>query len=510
MIHRFKVPAFDSRRARDRAAPAEADLGQSDGAAAPQGDCARTLGEAVDAPTGAAARRRWSWGRGAQDVAVVALAALAAATPFVAPAIAPETSLVVSQLNPLVERVHLRAERSVVVSPEDIQTFWRAAPETRADRAQTPVWVREALDMPPRLTALEALGRPPFVIELDDGPTLRAASASVAAPERVAASARPAVAETLIAGLPGVGPTALDVVLSSIELTAPPPGPIASATFAAAPAARPAAGVPGAAVVSGGAPRLALSAPRSDAAPGVQVGPQERADRTLAPSPPPAPAKPAPEVSIVLTAVGLNPEATALAAQTLPAEIAFAVPPIAPNAADLVAAASAAGRVALLETPLQSDAFPRLNGAPMTLLTGAGAQRNGDKLTSALAATPGVTGVATYLGDRFVQDEAALTRFVAGLRRRGLFVLAADPDLAGPVLATAERLGARAQGASILLDAQGRAADLSDGLGRLEALARQAGRATGVAVAMPGSVSALADWSRDLAARGFRLVAVAP
>lgn len=460
-----------------------------------------------------------------QDAAIGVLALVAVAAPFALPAAAPQTALAISLANPLMEHAHQRAQRSVVVSPERIQTLWPGSDEARAQRSRTPLWVRAELDMPGRLSALEALGRRPVTIEVREPRWTAASTAADASPgpidatgaaaaRRLASAPRPSVSETLIAGLPGVGPTALDVVLSSIELSAPPVGPTALAAYAPPVPPQGASFDLGAPLEAGAAFDPAQSLiPRPMRRPspdGVVVGPQERAAPVGAQPDAPADAGRAPEISIVLTAVGLNQDASVLASAILPPEIAFAVPPIAPNAAQLVAEASSAGRVALLEAPLQSDEFPRVNAAPLTLLAGAEPEQNAERLAKALSVAPGVDGVATYLGDRFVRDPRALEGFARELERRGLFLLASDPETAPAVGAAAQRVGARSFAAGVALDDDGRSADLTARLAALEAAARESGRAIGVAVAVPASVSALADWASGLEARGVRLAPITP
>lgn len=222
--------------------------------------------------------------------------------------------------------------------------------------------------------------------------------------------------------------------------------------------------------------------------------------------PAPAPVDPRPAVAIVVTAIGINPEASEAALVQLPPEIALAIAPIADLSTRWTAAAQRLGRITLVEAPLEPEDYPRLDPGPLTLLADDPDPVNLRRLNQALAAAPGVDGVSTYLGGRFLSDPDAAGLLASAAESKGLLLFENDGPAQSALIDAARRMGADAVRSSVVLDNGGRTTDIRRGLRQLEQRAKRDGRAVGVAVAVPGTINALDRWLDTLDRRGLRLI----
>lgn len=361
----------------------------------------------------------------------------------------------------------VRAARMVIVSGAGTPTQWRGSARVRAAQTTAPRWaegVRLAttrIPLPPRL----ALATPDPVVELQPAPLWSPVQDPGAGMDVVAALG--------------------DIETGSIQAIAP----------LAAPRPRPRADAPiSTAVVQ----PAAVAPPVVVAPPGAEwrdPGGERRADR--------------PTVSILLTAIGLDPAASARALDALPPSIAVAIAPIARDAGDWSARAKRGGRITLVETPLEPRGYPSRDPGPMTLLTSAAPAENRARFAEILRRTPDVDGVATYLGGRFMGDAAALRPMLAAWSAKGLALFDNTPGRKDGAESLASALGAEygltVLSRSVSLDRDGRARDIRDGLRALERAARKNGHAIGVAVATGASIERLIDWAAALERRGLVL-----
>jgi polysaccharide deacetylase 2 family uncharacterized protein YibQ len=520
------------------------------------------------------------------DIAIFAGAALAASAPVFSPYLDSQSTRLLTQFNPLAERDHFRAERSVVVTPADAPTLWRGEPSMRATRDVAPNWVRKALAKEPKLPVLAALTSAPTTIELEAPPLWSryiaglersidpSATSSIETASMAAPTPQHVLPQTLFAGLPGIGPTAIDAMLAAIKIV---PGAQGAAPvidlFASVTDVEPSVERGGDAsgprratsvrkLANGSEIRTfdfgdtaaietsALSSPSphpqkrvepGGPAPGYAPVPRRRPDGALAmdramkaaardapqaaqavdrdfqtaalktQSAPRTPSDPpkVSEITMILTAVGINREATTLAASFLPREIAFALPPVTSTVTDIARAANATGRAVLLEAPLEPINYPSVNPGPMTLLRRLSAADNAKLLADSLKKTPGAVGVATYLGGGFLNDVGATAAFVDELERRGLVVYETQRTKGSHLNRLAGQKKVKAFSRIMSIDDHGRSRDLEAALDRLEARAKRDGHVIGVAVAIPTTVSALADWATGLESRGIKLRAIA-
>lgn len=213
----------------------------------------------------------------------------------------------------------------------------------------------------------------------------------------------------------------------------------------------------------------------------------------------------APRVALYVDGLGLAAAPTQ-AAIALPAAVSLAFAGVGDDLARQAAAARAAGHEVLLQAPMEPADYPANDPGPTTLLASDPA-RNLDRLHQMMARFSGYVGVSTYLGGKFLADEAALTPVLRDLAGRGLLFVEdvdADRSRAG---ALAGKLGLTALRADVTLDRGDGAEAVRASLDRLEALARERGAAIGAASALPNAMAQIKRWAEGLEARG---VALAP
>lgn len=385
--------------------------------------------------------------------AALGLGASAITGPIFTPAPRPAAPVAAEGMRIL---AHARAERDIVILPPGAPTYWNGDRGGAGDRAVAPDWVLDAVSPLRRSARARAAVRPRPWRAFTLAALFRTRRATAPETIETASIAPPREADPTRLDPTVAAAFAPETELRSTPMTSPP-------STAPRPTRRPAVGD----VV-------------------VRTARQ-------------------PEIVIILTAVGVNEEASRRALRDLPPEIAFAVAPIAQDPAEWAGAADAQGRVVLLEIPMDPASRRARDPGPLTLRVGDAAAANLARLDAALALAPGVDGVATYLGGRFVADDAALRPILAELAARGLFLLETTPSPLSRVREMGAELGLRTVASVVSLDKAGRVRDISDSLALLEEEARRSGRAIGVAVAIPSTIRALDAWSDTARARGVRL-----
>ncbi|MDD2869552.1 divergent polysaccharide deacetylase family protein [Neomegalonema sp.] len=212
----------------------------------------------------------------------------------------------------------------------------------------------------------------------------------------------------------------------------------------------------------------------------------------------------APRATVVLTALGLHEATTNRAIRDTPDAVALAFAPIGRRVEERVASLGAAGRVALVEAPM--EAMSR-SATPdeITLATGLAAEENQARLARVLALAPRAAGISTYMGARFTADAEALAGVLPILAQRGLMLLENQPTNRSLLRDSARSAGVRYAAAPIALDRERSATAIRAALAQLERRALADGEAVGVMAVSGEALDALALWTEGLASRGVRL-----
>jgi polysaccharide deacetylase 2 family uncharacterized protein YibQ len=205
-----------------------------------------------------------------------------------------------------------------------------------------------------------------------------------------------------------------------------------------------------------------------------------------------------PRVSVVIGGLGLNPQTTRAAIETLPGEITLSFAPYAEGLQGWIDLARANGHEVLLETPMEPADYPANDPGPYTLIAANRPEDTVRKLEWLMSRATGYFGLSNYLGARFVESDAAMNTFNAALKARGLAFV--DDGLAarkgGPIpRASADRVIDDELSASAI-DAQLRA---------LETGANARGQSLGSGFAYPVTINQVRTWANGLSARGVQL-----
>lgn len=249
--------------------------------------------------------------------------------------------------------------------------------------------------------------------------------------------------------------------------------------------------------------RVESPAPTPPAA--IEAPPVVAAAIEVAAPPPPPPYAPefkGPRIAIVLTDVGDNPAQARAAITALPANVGLAFTPY-PDVVALSRAARADGHEIWAGLPMQPKSWPRVSPGKNTLLVGATAADNLQRLDWALARVGSVAGVTGIMGSAFTESEAALRPVLGEVGKRGLAYLDARASGRSVGVATARAAGVRAATNDRFLDESG---SIAANLAALEQQAKSQGSAVGYARPLPATVAALQAWAATLEAKGILLV----
>lgn len=212
-----------------------------------------------------------------------------------------------------------------------------------------------------------------------------------------------------------------------------------------------------------------------------------------------------PLVAIIVTGLGINEQGSLDAIDSLPDDITLAFAPYGKTLTNTVAAARSAGHEVLLEIPLEPFDYPQNDPGPQTLLTGEQPRNNLNKLFWLMARFGGYAGVINNMGARFTASAADFSPVMEELGARGLGYVddgSSNRSLA-PQLAEGNKVPfARA---SVVIDANPSRTSILAALASLESMAMENGQAIGIVSALPISIAAIAEWSRDLESRGILL-----
>lgn len=213
-----------------------------------------------------------------------------------------------------------------------------------------------------------------------------------------------------------------------------------------------------------------------------------------------------PKVAIVVTGLGINEQGSLDAIDQLPDSVTLAFAPYGKTLSTTVAAARSAGHEVLLEIPLEPFDFPQNDPGPQTLLTGEPTRANLDKLFWLMSRFGGYAGIINNMGARFTASAADFSPVMEELGARGLGYL--DDGSSNRSLASQLAAGNKVpfSRADLVIDANPARQSILAALASLEAKALENGHAIGIVSALPISVAAITEWSRELESRGIVLV----
>ena len=205
-----------------------------------------------------------------------------------------------------------------------------------------------------------------------------------------------------------------------------------------------------------------------------------------------------PKIALVIGGLGLNPDQTKQAIDTLPPEVTLSFSPYAENLQAQIDHARATGHEVMIEIPMEPLDYPDSDPGPYTLLSSAQPEEIGHKLEWLMSRATGYFAVTNAFGSRFLGKDKAMAPFVQALRQRGVAFID-DGQAAGR--------GGGLHRASIgpKIDADLDADAIDSQLLSLEAIALQSGGALGSGSGYPLTVAQVQKWAVAVRDRGYAL-----
>jgi polysaccharide deacetylase 2 family uncharacterized protein YibQ len=215
-----------------------------------------------------------------------------------------------------------------------------------------------------------------------------------------------------------------------------------------------------------------------------------------------------PRVGIVLTGLGLNPQATEDAIVQLPPEITLAFVPYTEHLPRWIQLAREFGHEVLISLPMEAEGAADTSLGARVMSAQASAAENLDRLRWILSRSPGYVGVVTWEGERFLASSAHAVPVLQELALRGLLVVDSRQARSNLVQQQADVLGLPFAKSRGFLDSEPGVEALDRNLQQLEAIAKRGGFGLAMAVAFPETVRRLVDWSKTVGPRGFALAPI--
>jgi polysaccharide deacetylase 2 family uncharacterized protein YibQ len=120
----------------------------------------------------------------------------------------------------------------------------------------------------------------------------------------------------------------------------------------------------------------------------------------------------------------------------------------------------------------------------------------------------GYVGVVSYMGAKFTASEPALSPILRETAKRGLVYVgdgSSPRSVAGQIAGSQNPPFAKTD---IVIDAVPTPAEIDHALARLKLMAREHGKAVGLATALPATIARIAVWAENLEGRGYVLVPI--
>jgi polysaccharide deacetylase 2 family uncharacterized protein YibQ len=216
----------------------------------------------------------------------------------------------------------------------------------------------------------------------------------------------------------------------------------------------------------------------------------------------------APRIAIIVGGLGISATGTADALSKLPAPVTLAFAPYGADLDKLAERARVENHEVLLQAPMEPFDYPDNDPGPQTLLTSLTPDQNIDRLHWQMSRFQGYVGIVSYMGARFTASEPSLAPVLRDTAKRGLIYVddgASSRSVAGQIAASHNLPFAKTD---VVIDAVPTPAEIDRALARLEVMARDRGTAVGIANALPGTISHIAEWAKKVEARGFVLVPI--
>ena len=213
-------------------------------------------------------------------------------------------------------------------------------------------------------------------------------------------------------------------------------------------------------------------------------------------------------IALMIGGLGISASITDEAIARLPEAVTLAFAPYGRDLQLRVDQARRSGHEVMLQIPMEPFDYPDNDPGPHTLLADGSNSDNLERLYWLMARFSGYFGVTNYMGAKFTSSADAVLPIQKELARRGLALLDDGSSQRSQLAAVAAGQGLPAGRADLVIDNGQSRKQIAEALAQLEALARERGFAIGSGSALPATIEAIDEWSKELAARGIILVPV--
>ncbi|MEM8743916.1 MAG: divergent polysaccharide deacetylase family protein [Pseudomonadota bacterium] len=213
-------------------------------------------------------------------------------------------------------------------------------------------------------------------------------------------------------------------------------------------------------------------------------------------------------IAILITGLGLSDIATTQAIDSLPGPVTLAFGPYGRNLDGWVRKARDLGHEVMLQVPLEPFDYPDNDPGPHTLLTSLPAEENLKRLHWIMSRFTGYTGITNHMGAKFAAAQDAFLPVLEELKSRGLIYLddgTAARSTAGQI---ARDLGLDYSVSQVVIDEERNAKEIELSLKKLEGIAKEKGLAIGIGTSLPLTIGRVAEWAKQLKAKGIELIPI--
>lgn len=240
--------------------------------------------------------------------------------------------------------------------------------------------------------------------------------------------------------------------------------------------------------------------------PAPVLPPAAPSDRWLAHAVPVPELDSRPMIAIVFDDLGID-QVRSRQTIALPAPLTFAFLPYGYNLHDMVGEARRRGHEIMVHVPM-APLNLGVDPGPNALQRELGPAEILRRLDWDLSQFDGYIGINNHMGSRFTADRESMRLVLQEVKRRGLVFMdsVTTTDTAGYSLAA--ELGVPFAVRDVFLDHEITVEAIRRQLQRTEETARRQGHAIAIAHPHDETIAVVAEWMRDVEARGFRLVPV--
>jgi len=203
-------------------------------------------------------------------------------------------------------------------------------------------------------------------------------------------------------------------------------------------------------------------------------------------------------IAMIVTDLGSSSQATGTVIETLPGTVTLAFEPRVETIRKWIDAARDRGHEVILTVPMEPLDYPLSDPGPRTLLTFLPAEENATRLEWFLGRAPGVIGIISTTGSRFLQSNDDLPPILRLLHRRGLGFVDSRITLSAVASDAARKAGLPFAFVHRQIDRDPARTEIDSQLGELEKLALDTGVAVGLARPLPVTIERLTRWQKAL------------